>query len=36
LLTIYFTDGSLDMDTVYGISEYSAEEAALSYFEFEE
>lgn len=34
LFAIYFMDGSLDLDTIMGVKEYSADEALLTYLNF--
>lgn len=31
LLSIYFTDGSLDLDAIYGLSHYAADEELFTY-----
>ena len=36
LFTIYFTEGALDMDAIYGLSSYDAYEAEVSYFDYQE
>lgn len=32
LISIYLTDGSLDIDAIYGISDYAPDEAAIAFF----
>lgn len=32
LISIYFIDGSLDLDAIYGISDYAPDEAAIAFF----
>ena len=36
LFTIYLNDGALNIDTIYGLAEYSTDEAELAYFNFQE
>lgn len=36
LLTIYYVDGSLNMETIYGISEYVPDETENTIFNFED
>jgi hypothetical protein len=32
LFSIYYTDGSLSLDALYGLYEYAPDEAAVSFF----
>jgi len=32
LISIYFVDGSLNVDAIYGVSEYAPDEAAIAFF----
>ena len=36
LFSVYFTDGSLDLDAMFGLSEFDVYEAELSYFDHQE